>query len=34
MIQQRMNERLRGQRALPPGVSVGPQGVSGTPQKP
>lgn len=33
-IQQRMNERLRGQRPLPPGVSVGPQGVSRTPQKP
>jgi hypothetical protein len=33
-IQQRMNERVRGQRSLPPGVSVGPQGVSGTPQKP
>lgn len=31
-IQQRMNERIRGQRALPPGVTVGPQGVSGTPQ--
>ena len=26
-IQQRMTERLRGQRPLPPGVSVGPQGV-------
>jgi len=34
VIQQRMNERLRGQRPLPPGISVGPQGVSGTPQKP
>ncbi len=33
-IQQRINERVRGQRPLPPGVSVGPQGVSGTPQKP
>lgn len=33
-IEQRMNERLRGQRPLPPGVTVGPQGVSGTPQKP
>jgi Ca2+-binding EF-hand superfamily protein len=31
-IQQRMNERIRGQRPLPPGVTVGPQGVSGTPQ--
>ncbi len=31
-IQQRMNERIRGQRPLPPGVTVGPQGVNGTPQ--
>lgn len=28
-LQQRMNERIRGDRPLPPGVSVGPQGVSG-----
>ncbi len=33
-IQQRMNERVRGQRPLPPGISVGPQGVSGAPQNP
>ena len=33
-IQQRMNERVRGQRNLPPGVSVGPQGVQGAGQKP
>lgn len=33
-IQQRMNERVRGQRNLPPGVSVGPQGVQGVGQKP
>ena len=32
-IQQRMNERIRGQRSLPPGISVGPQGVTGTPQQ-
>lgn len=31
-VQQRMNERIRGQRPLPPGVTIGPQGVSGTPQ--
>ncbi len=31
-IQQRMNERLRGQRPLPPGISVGPQGVERTPK--
>lgn len=31
-INQRMNERLRGQRPLPPGVSVGPQGVQRKPQ--
>jgi Ca2+-binding EF-hand superfamily protein len=30
-ISQRMNERLRGQRPLPPGVSVGPQGVKRSP---
>lgn len=28
-IQQRMNERIRGQRPMPPGVTVGPQGVNG-----
>lgn len=33
-IQQRINERVRGQRALPPGVSIGPQGVSSSPQQP
>lgn len=33
-ISQRMNERLRGQRPLPPGISVGPQGVERTTQKP
>lgn len=33
-IQQRINERVRGDRPLPPGVTVGPQGVSGVPQKP
>lgn len=32
VIQQRMNERVRGQRVLPPGVTVGPQGVQHTPQ--
>ncbi|MGD9633119.1 MAG: EF-hand domain-containing protein [Pirellulales bacterium] len=32
-IQQRVNERARGQRALPPGVSIGPQGVTGKPQQ-
>lgn len=32
-IQQRLNERVRGQRALPPGVSAGPQGVSGLPKQ-
>jgi Ca2+-binding EF-hand superfamily protein len=32
VIRQRMNERLRGQRPLPPGVSLGPQGVNGAPQ--
>ena len=31
-ITQRMNERLRGQRPLPPGMSVGPQGVEKKPQ--
>lgn len=31
-INQRMTERLRGQRPLPPGVSVGPQGVQRKPQ--
>jgi hypothetical protein len=31
-IQQRINERVRGDRSLPPGVSVGPQGVSGAPR--
>jgi Ca2+-binding EF-hand superfamily protein len=31
-IQQRVNERARGDRPLPPGVSVGPQGVSGVPK--
>jgi Ca2+-binding EF-hand superfamily protein len=30
-ISQRMNERLRSQRPLPPGVSVGPQGVKRSP---
>jgi hypothetical protein len=30
-FQQRMNERARGQRALPPGVNVGPQGVKKSP---
>jgi Ca2+-binding EF-hand superfamily protein len=34
MIQQRIQERARGQRPLPPGVSVGPQGVTRTPQNP
>ena len=33
-IQQRMNERVRGQRALPPGISVGPQGVERSPKTP
>jgi EF hand len=33
-IQQRINERVRGDRPLPPGVMVGPQGVTGVPQKP
>lgn len=32
-IQQRLNERVRGQRALPPGVNSGPQGVSGLPKQ-
>lgn len=31
-ITQRMNERLRGQRPLPPGVTVGPQGIERKPQ--
>jgi Ca2+-binding EF-hand superfamily protein len=31
-IQQRLNERVRGQRRLPPGVTVGPQGATGAPQ--
>jgi hypothetical protein len=31
LIQQRMTERARGQRALPPGVSVGPGGVQRSP---
>jgi hypothetical protein len=31
-IQQRLNERVRGQRRLPPGVNVGPQGATETPQ--
>jgi Ca2+-binding EF-hand superfamily protein len=31
-LQQRINERARGDRPLPPGVSVGPEGVSGTPR--
>lgn len=31
-IEQRLNERVRGQRRLPPGVTVGPQGARGTPQ--
>ncbi len=30
-IQQRLNERVRGDRHLPPGVTVGPQGVTGKP---
>lgn len=30
-IQQRINERVRGQRPLPPGVTVGPQGVERKP---
>jgi Ca2+-binding EF-hand superfamily protein len=30
-IQQRLNERVRGDRRLPPGVTVGPQGVTGKP---
>jgi hypothetical protein len=33
-FQQRMNERVRGDRTMPPGVSVGPQGVTGVQQKP
>lgn len=33
-VEQRMNERLRGQRSLPPGISVGPQGVQRRPQSP
>jgi Ca2+-binding EF-hand superfamily protein len=33
-VQQRMNERARGQSPLPPGVRVGPQGVERTPQQP
>jgi len=31
-VQQRMNERVRGQRPLPPGISVGPRGVQRAPQ--
>lgn len=31
LIQQRMTERARGQRSLPPGVSVGPGGVQRNP---
>lgn len=30
-IQQRINERVRGDRRLPPGVTAGPQGVTGKP---
>ncbi len=32
LIRQRMNERAQGQRRLPPGVQIGPQGVSRPPQ--
>jgi hypothetical protein len=32
LIQQRMSERVRGQRSLPPGVNVGPQGVERVPR--
>ena len=34
LIQQRIKERVRGQQPLPPGISVGPQGVTRTPQNP
>lgn len=34
LIQQRITERVRGQQPLPPGVSVGPQGIQGTTQQP
>jgi hypothetical protein len=34
LIQQRIRERAQGQRPLPPGTSIGPQGVNRTPPGP